>query len=130
MALQLAVADVEGLVVDEQADDLAVRDVEDRLPRLGKPVARLGVGERADLVDAVQVRARQAVRLALVEIAAQADVPVREREDRLRLREPVEVEGGLTDRPRLEVELRVGDHPSRSSARSSITTSAPCSESA
>jgi hypothetical protein len=31
------VANVERLIVDEQTDDLAVRDVDDRLPRLGYP---------------------------------------------------------------------------------------------
>jgi hypothetical protein len=38
---QLAVADVERLVVDEQADDLAVGDVDDRLPQLRVAVAPL-----------------------------------------------------------------------------------------
>ena len=52
---QLAVADVERLVVDEEADDLPVRDVHDRLARLRVAVAGLGVRERPQLVEGVQV---------------------------------------------------------------------------
>ena len=69
---QLAVADVEGLVVDEQADDLAVGHVHDRLARLRVAVAGLGVRQRPQLVERVQVRAGQAERLAFVEVRAQA----------------------------------------------------------
>ena len=47
MATQLAVAQVERLVVDEQPDELAVGDVDDRLAGLGVAVAGLGVRERA-----------------------------------------------------------------------------------
>ncbi len=43
---QVAVADVEGLVVDEQPHQLAVGDVDHRLARLGGAVLRLGVGQR------------------------------------------------------------------------------------
>ena len=89
-ATQLAVADVERLVVDEQADELAVGDVDDRLARLRVAVAGLRVGQRPQLVEGVQVGAGQAVRLALVEVAAQPDVAVGEREDRLGLGEHVE----------------------------------------
>ena len=46
-----------------------------RLARLGVAVARLGVGQRMQLVEAVQVRARQAVRLALVEVARRPMCP-------------------------------------------------------
>ena len=124
---QPPVADVERLVVDEQADDLAVRDVDDRLARLGIAVAGLGVGQRAQLVERVQVRPRQAERLALVEVPAQADVPVREREHRFGLGEHVEVEPRLAHGPRLDREGGMRDHGrSSSSARSETTTSAPC----
>ena len=58
VAAQLAVADVERLVVDQQADDLAVGHVDQRLARLGVAVAGLRVGQRAHLVEAVQVGAR------------------------------------------------------------------------
>jgi hypothetical protein len=123
---QFAVADVEGLVVDQQPDRLAVGHVDDGLPRLGEAVARLGVGQRAQLVERVEVGARDAVRLALVEVAAQADVPVAEREDGLGLREDLEVEAGLADMPRLDRVRALADHES-SSLRSRTTTVAPLS---
>ena len=95
----LSEADVEGLVVDEQPDDLAVGDVHHRLAGLGVAVAGLGVGQRARLVEAVQVGAGEAVRLALVEVAAQADVTVGEREHRSRLGDHVQVQLGLAAAP-------------------------------
>ena len=53
MGAHLAVADVEGLVVDEKADQLGVGDVDHRLASLGIAIAGFGVGQRAGLVDAV-----------------------------------------------------------------------------
>ena len=132
VAHELAVADVERLVVDQQPEHLAVGDVDDRLSRLGVAVGRLGVRQRAHLVEAVQERAGRARRLALVEVRPQADVPVGEREDRLGLGQQVEIEFALGDRPRLD-----GEHVgvpiiarSSSSSRSPTTTSAPCARSA
>src|ERR671929_163599 len=126
LALEPAVAHVERLVVDQQPDDLAVRDVDHRLARLGVAVAALGVGQRADLVERVEVRPGQAGRLALVEVAPQADVTVGEREDRLRLGQDVEVQLALGHRPGVDREDVVADHGrSSSSARSCTTTSAP-----
>ena len=46
MAVQRSVAHVKRRVADEQADDLAVGDVDDRLALLGIAVPGLGVGER------------------------------------------------------------------------------------
>ena len=114
MAQQLAVADVERLVVDEQPDDLAVGDVDDRLAVLRVAVGGLGVRQRAGLVEAVEVGAREAERLALVEVAAQADVAVGEREHGLGVGEAVEVELGLVQAPRLDRELRAVGHSSSS----------------
>ncbi len=94
-----AVAQVERLVVDQQPDDLAVGDVDDGLAGLGVAVAGLGVGQRAGLVEPVQVGAGQAVRLALVQVAAHPDVPVAEGEDRLGLGQPVQVQPDLADAP-------------------------------
>src|SRR5262249_61055219 len=74
--VQLAVADVERFVVDEQPEQLAVRHVDDRLPRLGEAVPDLGVGQRPQLIEGVQVGAGNAVRLPLGQVAAQPDVPV------------------------------------------------------
>src|SRR5690606_10998093 len=81
---------------------------------------------------AVEVRAGDAVGLALVEVPAQPDVAVGQGEQRLRLGEQVEVEPGLGQRPRLDREPAVGDHrasPSRSPS-SVTTTSAPWRRSA
>ena len=83
MLQELAVAEIERLVVDEQPDDLAVGDVHEGLAGLGVAVSRLGVRQRPQLVERVEVRARELEGLALVEVGAQADVPVREGEDRL-----------------------------------------------
>ena len=102
MAAQRAGAHVEGLVVDQQADDLAVGHVDGRLARFGVAVAGLRVGQRALFVEAVEVAARQALRLAFVEVAAQADVPVGQSEDRAGLIEHMQVELGLAQRPRLD----------------------------
>ena len=62
--MQAAIAHVERLIVDEQADDLAVGDVQDRLAGFGVAVACFGIGERAQLVERVQVRAGDPVGLA------------------------------------------------------------------
>ena len=122
---QFAVPDVERFVVDQQAHDLAVGDVDDGLAVLGVAVPGLGVGQRSGLVERAEVGAGQAVGFALVEVAAHADVPVRQSEQRLGLSEQTEVEAGLADMPWLDRERVVGDHDSSSSARSVTTTSAP-----
>ena len=128
---ELAVADVEGLVIDEQADDLAVGDVHERLTGLRVAVAGLRVRQRAQLVEGVQVRAGQAERLALVEIRPQPDVPVREGEHRFGLGERVEVELRLAHRPGLDGESGPAAHRrSSSSDRSETTRSAPARRSA
>ena len=76
MGAQLAVANIERFVVDQQPDDLAVGHIDDRLPGLGVPVAAFGIRQRPDFEDAVEIGARQAVRLTLVQVPAPADVPV------------------------------------------------------
>ena len=99
----------------------------DRLARLGEAVAGLGVGQRAPLVDAVQVGAREPVRLALVEVRPPA------RCARWTARTPTRSAAasrdrsvGLPQRPRLDRERRVLDHRSSSSSARSLTTmSAP-----
>ena len=127
----MAVPHVEGLVVDQEAQQLAVGHVDHLLAGLRIAEAGLGIGEGAQLVDAVEVGAWDAERFAFVEVAAQAQVTVGQREHRLALLDDAEVEGHLADAPRLEGEGGVGDHDgSRSSARSVTTTSAPCSLSA
>ena len=110
VVLDGAVAQVKRLVVDEQAQDLAVRDVDHRLAGLGVAVGGLGVGQRPRLEEAVEVGPRAARRLTLVEVAAQADVAVGEREDRLRLRQQVEPELVLGDRPGVDAVDVLADH--------------------
>ena len=110
MADHGAVAQVEGLVLHQQPDDLAVGDVDHRLSVLGVPEAALRVGERVDLVETPQVGPGQAVGLAFVQVAAQADVAVGERHHRLGLSDRVQVQLGLADRPRLDRERRMLDH--------------------
>src|SRR3954452_19202525 len=131
MGEQFAIADVELFVADQQPDDLAIRDVDDRLTGFGVAVSGLGVWQRPQLMDTVEIGARHAVRIALVEVPTHADVPVREREHRFGLREHVDVERTFTQRPRLRRELGWRRHAdSSNSARSWTTVSAPCWRSA
>lgn len=53
MSNQLAVADVERLIIDEEPDHLPVGHVDQRLAGLRVPVAGLGVGQRTQFVDAI-----------------------------------------------------------------------------
>jgi hypothetical protein len=99
---KLAIADVEGLVVDEQPDELAVRHVDHGLARLGIPVACLRIRERAKLEEPGHVGAGHGMRLALVEISAQPDVAVGQREQRLGLRKVRQVEFRLAHAPVLD----------------------------
>ena len=125
MVLELAVANVKGFVVDEEADEFAVGDIDDGLPGLGVGVSSLGIGQRAQLVEGVQVGAGKAVRLPLIEVAPQSDVSVGEGENGLGLRQGVEVESHLADAPLLDREGRLFDHrPPPSSVMSETTISA------
>jgi hypothetical protein len=110
MGPQLPVADVERRVVHQEPDQLAVRHVDHCLPGLREAVARFRVRQRPQFVDAVQVRPRQPVRLALIQGPAPADVPVGQREDRLGLRQHRQVQAGLPQPPRLGRERRMTDH--------------------
>src|ERR1700678_4176001 len=101
MLVQAPVLDVEQLVVDEQAQQLPVGDVDDRLPRLRVPIAGLRVGKRPGLVEAGQIGAGESGGLTLVEVSAQSEVAVGEREQRLRLSEEVQTQLALPQRPRL-----------------------------
>src|SRR5690606_23234388 len=102
-----------------------------------EPEPALAVHERVGLVQAVEVGAAEHARLALVEVAAQPEVAVGEREDRLGLRQQVRAQARLAHAPGLGREgLEVDRHvvlassSTMSSARSSTTMSAPCARSA
>ncbi len=84
-------------------------------PSSGKPYAGLGVRQRPHLVDRVQVAARQPVRVAFVQVAAQPDVPVRQREDRFALGQQVQVEPLLDQPPGLRPVRGLLDHRPSSS---------------
>src|SRR4051794_16076867 len=122
----MAVAHVERLVVDQQADDLAVGDVDQGLAVFGVAISGFCIRQRPRLVERIEVRAGQSVRLALVKVSSKSDVPVGQCENRLRLRQYIEVELGLPHLPRLDGKGFIGDHDAASSsARSVTTTSAP-----
>ncbi len=107
----LSVADVERLIVHQQTHQLAVGDVDDGLPRLGVAVvAGFGVGQRTHLVDPVQVRAGQPMRLALIKFSPPSDVTVRQGENRLGLRQHIQIEGRLSHAPRLDRVGGMGNH--------------------
>src|SRR5258708_11673291 len=130
MRPQLAVAQVKRLVVDQEADQLAVDDVDQRRSRFGHAVRRLRVRLRMRFVDTVEVAARQDVRLALVEVAAPAQVAVGQGEQRLGLGDQLRIEPRLRQAPRFDRERGLLNHSrSASSARSAPTMSAPSSAS-
>src|ERR1035437_8134876 len=109
MRMQGAVANVEWPIVNEQTDQLAVGHVDDRLAGLRVAVATFGVREWPEFAKRVEVCARQSVWLTLVEVAAQPDVTVGECEDRLALRQHVEVQPTFTQAPGFDAVLP--DHP-------------------
>src|ERR1035437_7658626 len=109
MRMQGAVANVEWPIVNEQTDQLAVGHVDDRLAGLRVAVATFGVREWPEFAKRVEVCARQSVWLTLVEVAAQPDVTVGECEDRLALRQHVEVQPTFTQAPGFDAVFP--DHP-------------------
>ena len=114
---QLAVAQIEGLVLHEEADQLAVGDVDDRLAGLGVAVAALRVRERPLLVERVEVGAGGGVRLAFIEVATQSDVPVGQGEHRLDLADRGHVQLRLAHVPRFDGERAPGIGTHRCSSR-------------
>jgi hypothetical protein len=70
VSFQLTVSDVERLVVHEQAEKLAVGNVDHRLACLGVAVATLGIGQWQGLEKPIQVRTGDPMRLPLIEIPA------------------------------------------------------------
>jgi hypothetical protein len=107
---QLPVPHIQRLVVDHQPDQLAVGHIHHGLPRLRVPEPRLRVRQRPQLVERVQVRARQCVRLTLIQVRPQSDVAIGQREHRLRLGQPRQVQYGLTHLPQLHGVRRSDAH--------------------
>ena len=117
-ALVLAhVGDVERqrLVVDVDAHDLRVGRVDDRLADLGEAVRLLGVADRERLVEPVDERAVLVREATLGVVAAQAEVAVADREERLGHPDVVEVERRLDEAPRVDGEPVAIDHADCSS---------------
>ena len=81
MGVEFAVANVEGFVVDEETNQLAIRHVDHDFVADRVPVPRFGVGQRSTFVHAVQVRAGETVGIPLIEIASPPDMTVRQREE-------------------------------------------------
>ena len=104
MRTQLAVPHVERLIIDKQADQLAVGHVDHLLAGLREAVGALGVGQRPRLINPVEIAARQAMRLALVQVGPPAHVTVGQREHRLGLGQQVQVQVGFPEVPRLHRE--------------------------
>src|SRR5262249_44565150 len=75
---QIAVSNVKGLIIDEQPDELAVRHVDHCLTRFRSPVLALGLQQRAQLIETVEIGSRQSMWLPLVQISAYAYVTVGE----------------------------------------------------
>lgn len=92
VAVEPAVAQIEGFVADQQPEHLAVRDVDRRLTGLRIAVSSFWVRQGVRLVEPVEVRAGYPVRLALVEVAPPAEVAVGQGEHRLALRQQVQFE--------------------------------------
>lgn len=82
----LAVAHIHRRFFDEQLDGLAVGHVDDGLTVLGIAISTFGIWQFVMLVHPVEIRARCAYRFPLVEVAPQAEVTVRQGEDRFDLR--------------------------------------------
>ena len=89
---------------------------------LGAAVTGLGVGQRAQLMDAVQKRPGQAVRCSLIEVGPPADVAIRRREHGLTLSQDIEMQLGLPQASGLDTEGGMQDQD-RATARPAAATS-------
>ena len=98
-AMQPGGGQVEGLVVDEQADDRAVGGVDDRLAGAGQTVGVLGVDDRPRLVQPVERHPGVVGRAALLGRASQAEVAVGHGEDGLERGQRLGREAALDDLP-------------------------------
>ena len=88
---QVPVTDIEWLVVDQEAEELPIGNVDERLGRLAETVPRFGIWHRAQLVETIEIGSWQPMRFALVQISPQSNMAIREREQRLGLSERIQV---------------------------------------
>jgi hypothetical protein len=126
-AVQARPREVEPLVVHVEPDDLRIRQVDDRLPGGREAVGLLAVGDRPRLVEAVHEGPVFMGGMALFEAPPHAEVSVRQREERLRLRQEPRIETLLHEAPlvrridvvgrSLDFALDHGDRFSRDEAR-------------
>src|SRR5690606_30215286 len=99
----------ERLVVDVEPDHLRVRDVDDGLAHAREPVRLLGVPDRPGLVEPVDERPVRVGLAALLDVAAHAEVAVRDGEQRLGHAEVLGGELRLDEPPRLGREAQAVD---------------------
>ena len=129
MLFGAAVPKIHRLVLDEEPDDLAVGHIHHGLARLRIAVTTFGVRQITQLVEAVEVGAGMIDRLALLEASAEADVTIRECEQRFLSAQHVEIDSAPVQLPRIDVEtgalLYGAAHAGINSSRSLTTTSAP-----
>jgi hypothetical protein len=106
------VGDVERkrLVVDINAHHLGVGRVDDRLPDLREAVGLLGVADGPGLVEAVDEGALLVRLTALGVVAAQAEVAVAHREERLGDTGVIERVARLDEAPRVDGKAIAIDH--------------------
>src|SRR5579875_1131841 len=71
-----AIPDIKGFIVDKEANDLAISNVDDRLPGFRVGIAALCVRQRTQFVERIQVGTGKAVRHPLIQIAAQSNMSV------------------------------------------------------
>jgi len=109
---QLAVPDIERLILDQQPDDLAIRDAHHRLPILGITIPSLRTRQRPRLIQPSEIDPRQPKRLPLVEVRPHPHVPIGEREHQLCLHQEPKIKRSHVNRPPLNHKPRVLDHAS------------------
>src|SRR5689334_16545589 len=61
MGKQAAVTNIKRLVIDEQADQLTVGHIDERLTRFGRSILAFGLKQWAKFVETVQIRSRQSM---------------------------------------------------------------------
>ena len=121
---------VEGLIVDVQPDDLAVRHTHDGLARLGKPVGFFSVYDRPCFVEPVHEGSSLKGGSPFLEVPTHSEVTVAQGEERFALRQETRIKPLLDQLPvfgRIDVFWREPNFPSdhRSSSSHHMKGSGP-----